>query len=38
MANFHGKGADQVMSLSQQPNKRPHMDDSSSWDIVKASQ
>ncbi|XP_056868555.1 putative palmitoyltransferase ZDHHC13 [Takifugu flavidus] len=38
MANFHGKGADQVMSLSQQPNKRPLMDDSSSWDIVKASQ
>uniref|UniRef100_H2UT64 Palmitoyltransferase n=1 Tax=Takifugu rubripes TaxID=31033 RepID=H2UT64_TAKRU len=38
MANFHGKGADQAMSLSQQPNKRPLMDDSSSWDIVKASQ
>ncbi|CAF89073.1 unnamed protein product, partial [Tetraodon nigroviridis] len=26
------------MNLSQQPKKRSHMDDSSSWDIVKASQ
>lgn len=38
MANFHSKGGDQAMGLSQQPKKRSHMDDSSSWDIVKASQ
>lgn len=41
MAGFHGqfgKNPDQAMNLSQQPKKRSHMDDSSSWDIVKASQ
>ncbi|KAM3625203.1 uncharacterized protein V6R79_008651 [Siganus canaliculatus] len=41
MTSFHGqfnKSSEQVMSLSQQPTKRSHMDDSSSWDIVKASQ
>uniref|UniRef100_H3C8I4 Palmitoyltransferase n=1 Tax=Tetraodon nigroviridis TaxID=99883 RepID=H3C8I4_TETNG len=38
MGNFPGKSADQAMNLSQQPKKRSHMDDSSSWDIVKASQ
>lgn len=41
MGGFHGqfgKNPEQVMNLSQQPKKRSHMDDSSSWDIVKASQ
>ncbi|XP_062295228.1 putative palmitoyltransferase ZDHHC13 [Scomber scombrus] len=41
MPSFHGqfgKNADQVMELTQQPKKRSHMDDSSSWDIVKATQ
>ncbi|XP_047220045.1 putative palmitoyltransferase ZDHHC13 isoform X2 [Girardinichthys multiradiatus] len=33
-----GKGADPVMDISQQPKKRSQMDDSSSWDIVKATQ
>uniref|UniRef100_A0A3P8RLJ4 Palmitoyltransferase n=1 Tax=Amphiprion percula TaxID=161767 RepID=A0A3P8RLJ4_AMPPE len=33
-----GKGTDQSMDISQQPKKRSHMDDSSSWDIVKATQ
>ncbi|XP_017282200.1 putative palmitoyltransferase ZDHHC13 isoform X2 [Kryptolebias marmoratus] len=33
-----GKGVDQTMDISQQPKKRSHMDDSSSWDIVKATQ
>ncbi|XP_078139380.1 putative palmitoyltransferase ZDHHC13 [Centroberyx gerrardi] len=41
MPAFHGqfgKNADQVMESGQQPKKRSHMDDSSSWDIVKATQ
>ncbi|TKS70445.1 Palmitoyltransferase ZDHHC13 [Collichthys lucidus] len=41
MTPFHGqfaKSGDQAMNLSQQPKKRSHMGDSSSWDIVKASQ
>ncbi|XP_071345602.1 putative palmitoyltransferase ZDHHC13 isoform X1 [Trachinotus anak] len=41
MPAFHGqfgKGADQAMELTQQPKKRSHMDDSSNWDIVKATQ
>ncbi|PWA29169.1 hypothetical protein CCH79_00006296, partial [Gambusia affinis] len=33
-----GKGPDPVMDISQQPKKRSQMDDSSSWDIVKATQ
>ncbi|KAM4593387.1 putative palmitoyltransferase ZDHHC13 [Odontesthes bonariensis] len=33
-----GKSADQVMDISQQPKKRSLMDDSTSWDIVKATQ
>ncbi|XP_069021813.1 putative palmitoyltransferase ZDHHC13 [Embiotoca jacksoni] len=33
-----GKSGDQTMDISQQPKKRSHMDDSSSWDIVKATQ
>ncbi|XP_041846504.1 putative palmitoyltransferase ZDHHC13 isoform X1 [Melanotaenia boesemani] len=33
-----GKTIDQTMDISQQPKKRSHMDDSSSWDIVKATQ
>ncbi|XP_047194230.1 putative palmitoyltransferase ZDHHC13 [Hippoglossus stenolepis] len=33
-----GKSADQTMDLTQQPKKRSHMDDSASWDIVKATQ
>ncbi|XP_029000626.1 putative palmitoyltransferase ZDHHC13 isoform X1 [Betta splendens] len=32
------KSADQTMELTQQPKKRSLMDDSSSWDIVKATQ
>ncbi|XP_077568643.1 putative palmitoyltransferase ZDHHC13 [Stigmatopora nigra] len=38
---FHeqfGNIADDTMDLSQQPKKRSHLDDSSTWDIVKASQ
>ncbi|KAF0042787.1 hypothetical protein F2P81_004124 [Scophthalmus maximus] len=39
---FHGpfgKGAaDPTMDVAQQPKKRSHMDDSGSWDIVKATQ
>lgn len=41
MPSFHGqfgKSTDQTMDLTQQPKKRSHMDDSSSWDIVKATQ
>lgn len=41
MPAFHaqfGKSEDQTMDLTQQPKKRSHMDDSSSWDIVKATQ
>ncbi|XP_060915639.1 putative palmitoyltransferase ZDHHC13 [Labrus mixtus] len=41
MTGFHGqfgKSSEQTMNLSQQPKKRSHMDDSSTWDIVKASQ
>ncbi|XP_068167527.1 putative palmitoyltransferase ZDHHC13 isoform X2 [Antennarius striatus] len=34
----HSHGHSHGMNLSQQPKKRPLMDDSSSWDIVKASQ
>ncbi|KAM9764742.1 putative palmitoyltransferase ZDHHC13 [Menidia menidia] len=33
-----GKGSEQMMDISQQPKKRSLMDDSSSWDIVKATQ
>ncbi|XP_037553633.1 putative palmitoyltransferase ZDHHC13 [Nematolebias whitei] len=33
-----GKNTDQTMDISQQPKKRSHMDDSSSLDIVKATQ
>ncbi|XP_061670904.1 putative palmitoyltransferase ZDHHC13 isoform X1 [Syngnathoides biaculeatus] len=39
--SFHGQfgnNADEALDLSQQPKKRSHLDDSSSWDIVKASQ
>ncbi|KAF6716008.1 Palmitoyltransferase ZDHHC13 [Oryzias melastigma] len=32
------KSMDQMMDVVQQPKKRSHMDDSSSWDIVKATQ
>uniref|UniRef100_A0A665V0U1 Palmitoyltransferase n=1 Tax=Echeneis naucrates TaxID=173247 RepID=A0A665V0U1_ECHNA len=41
MPAFHGqfsKSADQTSELTQQPKKRSHMDNSSSWDIVKATQ
>ncbi|XP_029284597.1 putative palmitoyltransferase ZDHHC13 isoform X1 [Cottoperca gobio] len=41
MTPFNGqfvKSADQAMDISQQPKKRSHMDDSGSWDIVKATQ
>uniref|UniRef100_A0A7N6BP62 Palmitoyltransferase n=1 Tax=Anabas testudineus TaxID=64144 RepID=A0A7N6BP62_ANATE len=41
MPAFHGpfgKSADQTVELTQQPKKRSHMDDSSSWDIIKATQ
>ncbi|XP_058484866.1 putative palmitoyltransferase ZDHHC13 [Solea solea] len=41
MPAFHGpfgKSTDETMELTQQPKKRSHMDDSSSWDIVKATQ
>uniref|UniRef100_A0A668ADJ7 Palmitoyltransferase n=1 Tax=Myripristis murdjan TaxID=586833 RepID=A0A668ADJ7_9TELE len=41
MPGFHGqfgKNTDQAMDSSQQTKKRSHMDDSSSWDIVKATQ
>ena len=33
-----GKSTDQVTDISQQPKKRSLMDDSTSWDIVKATQ
>lgn len=33
-----GKGPDPVVDISQQPKKRSQMDESSSWDIVKATQ
>lgn len=33
-----GKLIDPTMDICQQPKKRSHMDDSSSWDIVKATQ
>ncbi|XP_061620414.1 putative palmitoyltransferase ZDHHC13 [Phyllopteryx taeniolatus] len=39
--SFHGQfgnNADEALDISQQPKKRSHLDDSSSWDIVKASQ
>uniref|UniRef100_A0A1A7WRS7 Palmitoyltransferase n=1 Tax=Iconisemion striatum TaxID=60296 RepID=A0A1A7WRS7_9TELE len=32
------KNSDQTMDISQQPKKRSLMDDSSSWDIIKATQ
>ncbi|XP_034015372.1 palmitoyltransferase ZDHHC13 [Thalassophryne amazonica] len=38
---FHGqfgKSAEQALEPNQQPKKRSHMDDSSTWDIVKATQ
>nr|XP_049573058.1 putative palmitoyltransferase ZDHHC13 isoform X2 [Syngnathus scovelli] len=38
---FHGQfgnHVDEALDLSVQPKKRSHLDDSSSWDIVKASQ
>ncbi|XP_047437519.1 putative palmitoyltransferase ZDHHC13 [Mugil cephalus] len=41
MQPFHGqfgKNTEQMGDISQQPKKRSHMDDSSSWDIVKATQ
>ncbi|KAL1006998.1 hypothetical protein UPYG_G00080410 [Umbra pygmaea] len=41
MPAFHGQfgpRADQMMDPTQQPKKRSQMDDSSSWDIVKATQ
>nr|XP_033488212.1 palmitoyltransferase ZDHHC13 [Epinephelus lanceolatus] len=41
MTGFHGqftKNTDQAMDISQQPKRRSHMDDSGSWDIVKATQ
>ncbi|KAF1393181.1 hypothetical protein PFLUV_G00035800 [Perca fluviatilis] len=40
MTPFQGqfKNADQAMDVSQQPKRRSHMDDSGSWDIVKATQ
>ncbi|KAJ7985728.1 hypothetical protein DPEC_G00343470 [Dallia pectoralis] len=41
MPSFHGQlgpRADLMMDPTQQPKKRTHMDDSSSWDIVKATQ
>ncbi|KAK6294791.1 hypothetical protein J4Q44_G00356210 [Coregonus suidteri] len=41
MPAFHGQfgpRADQMIDPTQQPKKRSHMDDSSSWDIVKATQ
>uniref|UniRef100_A0A672Y3L7 Palmitoyltransferase n=1 Tax=Sphaeramia orbicularis TaxID=375764 RepID=A0A672Y3L7_9TELE len=41
MPAFHGqfgKSSDQIMDPCQQPKKRSHMDDSSSWDIIKATQ
>ncbi|XP_062327619.1 putative palmitoyltransferase ZDHHC13 [Osmerus eperlanus] len=41
MPGFHGQfgaRADQMMDPTQQPKKRSHMDESSSWDIVKATQ
>uniref|UniRef100_A0A3Q1F5H3 Palmitoyltransferase n=2 Tax=Acanthochromis polyacanthus TaxID=80966 RepID=A0A3Q1F5H3_9TELE len=33
-----GKSTDQTVDISQQPRRRSNMDDSSSWDIVKAAQ
>ncbi|XP_019731968.1 putative palmitoyltransferase ZDHHC13 [Hippocampus comes] len=39
--SFHGqfgKNAEEALDLTLQPKKRSHLDDSSSWDIVKASQ
>ncbi|XP_064869035.1 putative palmitoyltransferase ZDHHC13 isoform X1 [Oncorhynchus nerka] len=41
MPAFHGQfgpRAGQMIDPTQQPKKRSHMDDSSSWDIVKATQ
>ncbi|XP_078110001.1 putative palmitoyltransferase ZDHHC13 [Sander vitreus] len=40
MTPFQGqfKNADQAMDVSQQPKRRSHMDESGSWDIVKATQ
>ncbi|XP_063738578.1 putative palmitoyltransferase ZDHHC13 [Eleginops maclovinus] len=41
MTPFNGQFAnkgDQAMDISQQPKRRSHMDDSGSWDIVKATQ
>ncbi|XP_054468147.1 putative palmitoyltransferase ZDHHC13 [Anoplopoma fimbria] len=41
MTGFHGQSgnsADQAMDINQQPKRRSHLDDSGSWDIVKATQ
>lgn len=41
MPSFHGQFGmmpDQAMEVTQQLKKRSHLDDSSSWDIVKATQ
>ncbi|KAM6980017.1 putative palmitoyltransferase ZDHHC13 [Aplochiton taeniatus] len=41
MPTFHGQfgtNPDQMSDPTQQPKKRPHMDDTGSWDIVKATQ
>nr|XP_023673795.1 palmitoyltransferase ZDHHC13 isoform X2 [Paramormyrops kingsleyae] len=38
MSTQFGPGPDITMDPTKQPKRRPHLDDSSSWDIVKATQ